>query len=393
MQPLIPLPPPDAAVPVRRSAARSLAVGMFAGGLVGAGIAGLFLGSTFSALGPVADAAPRAPVTLALGIAGTLLAIFVHELGHVLAGLTQDFRFAFLIVGPMRIERDESDQRLRLAFNRNIELAGGIAGCVPTTPDDLVRRMQWFVAGGPLASLGLAAVCLALALLAPVSWWSANVALAGLASFALGALTLVPVPNGSFVNDGLRLLQLRRGGPEALRLVAQLTMLVQDRIGVSMSSMTPELLQQMLEPVDGSMHELSARATAWAWLLGTGRPDEARAHLERAAALATGLPFHLDAIIDHERAFHAAFVDGDAVSARALLAPHAGSRAPIPEEVRARVSAAIAAAEGRVDDALAQLAHARAHIAAAAGGTTGSMQWTLERLDELEQRLMGNGAD
>jgi hypothetical protein len=160
-----------------------------------------------------------------------------------------------------------------------------------------------------------------------------------------------------------------------------------------MSSMTPELLQQMLEPVDGSMHELSARATAWAWLLGTGRPDEARAHLERAAALATGLPFHLDAIIDHERAFHAAFVDGDAVSARALLAPHAGSRAPIPEEVRARVSAAIAAAEGRVDDALAQLAHARAHIAAAAGGTTGSMQWTLERLDELEQRLMGNGAD
>jgi len=386
--PLLPLPQHDAIVPVRKSAARSFAAGALAGGLIGAGVAGVSIGSTFSVIGPMADAAPSAPVAIALAIVGMWLGIFMPELGHVLAGLARGFEFAFLVVGPLRIERTEYDQRLRLALNRNLELAGGIAGCMPRTDEDMIRRMQWFVLGGPLGSVVFAALCLVPALLAPIAWWSGTLAITGLVSLVLGAVTLLPVKHGSFVNDGLRLLQLRRGGPDAARLVAQITMLVQDRMGRPLSSMEPALLQQMLEPVDGSMHELSARATAWSWLLTKARPEEARAHLERAAALATGLPFHLDAIMAHERAFHAAFVDGDAELARTFLAPHAAVQARVPEEDRARVEAAMAAAEGRIDEARVQIARARSRIAGVAGRKTGSMQWSLDCLDQIEQRLV-----
>jgi hypothetical protein len=375
-------------VPVRPSAARSFAVTAFAGGLVGAGIGGVAFGSTFSRLDPLIDAAAGAPVTMTLAVVGVLLGIFVHELGHVLAGLSQSFRFAFLVVGPLRIERDEYSQRLRLALNRNLELAGGIAGCLPTTDDAIVRRMQWFVLGGPLGSFVFALVCLALAFLGPIGWWSASLALTGLASLVLGAATLVPVANGSFVNDGLRFRQLRRGGADAQRDVAQLTLVVQDRIGLPLASMSPSLLQRTLEPVDGSMQELTARATAWAWLLAKSRPAEARIQLDRAAALAPGLPFHLEAMIALEQAFHVAVFDGDAASARAHLAPHTAAQARLPEEDRARVEAAIATAEGAVDEARVQLARARTRLAGVAGRKTGSMQWTLDRLDDIEQRLV-----
>ncbi|AWM34708.1 hypothetical protein [Hymenobacter nivis] len=58
---------------------------------------------------------------LALLPVAWLLAVLLHELGHVLAGQAQRFQFRWLVVGPLLWKREAG--RLRFAWNKN--LGGG----------------------------------------------------------------------------------------------------------------------------------------------------------------------------------------------------------------------------------------------------------------------------
>ncbi len=123
------------------------------GGVAG----GLFAVVVFPRLEPL----PPAWIFLP-GLVGMLyLVIVFHELGHLMAGLTQNFRFASLIAGPLWIEN--SAGRLRLRLNRSLALAGGIVSMLPAGDHDLRQRMMVLLAGGPGASLLLAAALLAAA--------------------------------------------------------------------------------------------------------------------------------------------------------------------------------------------------------------------------------------
>lgn len=386
--PLLPLPPVGAAAPMRRTTSHAIALGALVGGLFGAAVAGLAVGSGMRVAKPFVHSAPGPALLVPMLGAAFLLAILVHELGHVVFGLAQRMRFMLLVVGPLKLERDGEDDHVHLRLNRNLEMAGGLAACVPQDARDMVPRLKWFVAGGPIASLVLALTCMTLAWTLPTAWYSAPLAFTGLISATLGLCTILPLPNGSFVTDGMRFLRLARGGALAARDAAQLTLTVQDRAGTPTAALDAHLVAQALAPVDGSMHEVMGRATAWSWLLPQpGREAEALLHLQRAQVIARGLPFDLEALITHELAFHTAFVDGDAASARAMLEPHAKALARMPAFSRARCEAAIALAAGDIPAALAQVAESRARLAALPGRRTGSMLWALDRLDEIEQRV------
>ena len=54
----------------------------------------------------------RTVISTALGLFAAWLCLFVHELGHLVAGMAVGFRFQLLTLGPLRIERG-SDGRLR----------------------------------------------------------------------------------------------------------------------------------------------------------------------------------------------------------------------------------------------------------------------------------------
>lgn len=154
----------------------------------------------------------RIVVTVAAMFVLLTLVIFVHECGHLLAGLLNGMRCDLLTIGPVRLERKE--QSLKLSWNRNLWLAGGAVIMLPADDGDLGRRATWMVAGGPLASLALALTgCGAHWILGGTPGGRLCLFIA-LCSASIFAVTAIP-SHLTHPSDGARLLMLWRGGSAA----------------------------------------------------------------------------------------------------------------------------------------------------------------------------------
>jgi hypothetical protein len=88
-----------------------------------------------------------------------ILAIAIHELGHVLFGIANGFRFLFFTVGPVTIEN--INNRIHMKENKSWENFGGVASTLPNDMDTphIERKWFWFAAGGPLMSISNAILC------------------------------------------------------------------------------------------------------------------------------------------------------------------------------------------------------------------------------------------
>jgi hypothetical protein len=141
-------------------------------------------------------------------------AVVLHELGHVIGGLLAGFRFISLAAGPLRVIA--TAQGVRLGWNRNLDLAGGMATTLPADGRNLRLRLMAAVGGGPLSSLllGLATSGLALWLLPEAPDLGALTAMTGLASLAIFLATISPQQSGGVRSDGGQLLALLRDGSE-----------------------------------------------------------------------------------------------------------------------------------------------------------------------------------
>lgn len=387
--PLLPPPPVNAPVRTGRGATgRTFIVGALAGALIG--IAGVLVGKAVAG-DWIATRLAVAPEGVgprwAIALFAMFGAVLVHELGHIVGGLSQGFRFMLLVVGPFKLSRKDEQAPIRLSLNTSLELAGGIAACIPQGEHELVQRTKWMVLGGPFASVLLALVCAGLLALTTPASWSALVLMLGAVSAALAVVTIIPMRNGNFVTDGKRFLQLHREGPEARRDAAQLAITVKLQSGARVDDMPREQIASLLEPSDGSIMEFLGRTTAYTWLLAQGQVHEARAQLERAVALGSGLPLNLSTFIAAEEAFVLAWFDRNAEAARARIAPHEKVlRAVLPPHDQARLDAAIAAASGDRN-----AAHSTVNAALEALRTqpspSGSTQWTKDRLQEMQAVL------
>jgi hypothetical protein len=149
-----------------------------------------------------------------------LLAIMLHEAGHVLGGLLAGFRFYLYIAGPLRVER--VGERLKIRYNSSFALWGGLAGCLPRAVGPSIRTgMFWMTAGGPvtslLCSLPFVAVFAVKGNHPVISFLLVGFALM---SCAIGVVTLIPNQFGGYSSDGSRLLMLLRNRPEGSRWTA-----------------------------------------------------------------------------------------------------------------------------------------------------------------------------
>jgi hypothetical protein len=162
--------------------------------------------------------------TLLLGIVSAILALALHELGRLSAGLAVGFHFSLFGLGPIILERVPSG-RIRLAWNRTPAFFGGVAATLPTSFGSLRSRFAMVIGGGPIASLLLAgAAAAAIPLVPPVH--GAILTLLGwlrLLSSLIFMGTAIPLSNGSFVTDGLRFLRIISRGQHADREVGLLT--------------------------------------------------------------------------------------------------------------------------------------------------------------------------
>lgn len=191
--------------------------------------AGYFIGKLGGAF-----SVPKSTVVylLAFFVPIFIIVIGVHELGHAIAGVLVKFDFRTYVVGPFLWNKETSGWKFK--WNNNINTAGGLVICLPTSSTNINKKFAWYAAGGPLASLILAIVALASAYTLHVGSSSFTnlkflLAMMGILSFIIMVTTALPYNAGGLASDGARLISMLQGGDKAkfegliLKLLASAT--------------------------------------------------------------------------------------------------------------------------------------------------------------------------
>ena len=80
-----------------------------------------------------------------------------HELGHLIAGIIQGFRFELFVVGPLGIKREKG--KIKIYLNKNIQYYGGVAATLPidASPEN-GKKFANLLLAGPIASILLSII-------------------------------------------------------------------------------------------------------------------------------------------------------------------------------------------------------------------------------------------
>ena len=141
-----------------------------------------------------------------LAVISFIMASATHELGHVLTGLIEGFRFHLFVAGPLGVKRDEND-RVVVYFEKDISLWGGIAATLPKEADQgNYKKFSRVLLSGPLASIVIGTVSLIPGILTSQNF----LILFGAMSIAMGTVSLIPMRNGAFYTDGGRWLRMHK---------------------------------------------------------------------------------------------------------------------------------------------------------------------------------------
>lgn len=141
------------------------------------------------------------------------IVLSIHELGHLLAGLVQGWKFQLFVIGFIGLGRYENG-KIRLYLNRNMGHFGGVSATSPTgAGDEHLNQFARVVLAGPMASLALSLIAAAVALFANLPqafWW-------GLAAASMGVFlaTTLPCKSGMFFSDRKRYQRIRDKGNTA----------------------------------------------------------------------------------------------------------------------------------------------------------------------------------
>ena len=321
----------------------------------------------------------------------------VHEWGHILGGQSAGFRFMMFVVGPIRILRQ--GHRIRVGWNTNLSLVGGIASVLPPTAAAMSSRlsiekgMMRFIAGGPIASLVLALLAgLPLFMRLIVPDWTG---LGGLLSLFFGATavmsfmifcgTAIPYHSSGFSSDGARVLMLQKNDAAAKRWCA-LGILG----GAMMSDVRPRDVEERyfhdaLALADKTPDDVSAHLLTYQWALDKGDIEEAARHLDYTTKHLDVYPEAFRPVIAMEVAYFEARHRNNPESARQWFSTgHKTSFVEPPS--RLRVEAALALAEGRDEEAGVK-ARQGLRLLAAKPHLTGSETMEQDLLNDILHRM------
>ena len=356
-------PPPPALSGLKKAGGWKMVVGMLVGGAIGAvgGFLGMRMGTDLMLPG-----LPKwvALFHLLLLPFVWLIVVAFHELGHLVGGWIGGGRFLLYVVGPFSWKRTPAG--VRFAWNNNLNVAGGLASCLPLDPARTTpRRTAVMIAGGPVFSVVLAVLMLWLAAgltviaTAPVLIFAQHTAMiiAGM-SLLIFLVTVIPGSGGGFKTDGRRFFELIRGDARSVQESAVMTLTTASLGGVRPADYDPRLVAQAISLRDGSLFDLYAHLTASHHFFDTGQPARAQALLDHVLASEEQLaPFARDTL-RCDYAWLLARHTSDVAAARAWL-DYAGPL-DIDPATRLRAEAAVLLAEGRLAEA-AEKARAGLH--------------------------------
>lgn len=285
-----------------------------------------------------------------------LLVVGIHELGHLVGGWLTGGRFLLFIVGPFQWRRTPAG--VRFAWNRSLNLAGGLASCLPADDRDLPRRIAGMIVAGPLASALLAVAA---------GWMSAWAAAAGihvaqhlamivaLLSAMIFVVTALPGEVGGFKTDGRRFFALVRGDARSAQEAALLSLTVSGLGGTRPADYDPAVVAAATSPDDGSLNAIYGHFSAFSHQADRGDLAAAQAHLDRVIAGEARLPPFMRSLARAEYAWLLATAPADpAVVTRARAWLASAGRNDFDPATTLRADAAVLLAEGRAAEAAAQ---------------------------------------
>src|SRR6056297_1595086 len=137
----------------------------------------------------------------------------VHELGHIIIGLMNGWKFSLFILGPLGIKVDKNGH-IKTYFEKRISLWGGVGGTFPKEiKEDNIKVWSKILLAGPLASIIMGTIFLPLGIIKD----NIILILLGAMPLAMGIISILPIPlkTGVLYTDGKRLSRLNKGGQEA----------------------------------------------------------------------------------------------------------------------------------------------------------------------------------
>ena len=309
-----------------------------------------------------------------------LLVLAVHELGHLLGGMSRGMRFLLLIVGPMQWVR--SAEGVSFKWHRNVGLMGGLAAATPDPDRPLHPQLERLIVGGPLASLLLAAAAIGLSTVLD-GRPGAYAAIVGFFSATIFLATATPLQAGGFMSDGMQLLELRRGGSAVTDRQLLMRLMSLSQAGTRPRDWDPELVRQALSLGESvPLRRIAGRLFAFYHALDRGDAQDVAMHAAWLAGQLDGYPQGFRQSITLELCLVAAQA-GDLAAAREWWQRSRGGVADAAR--RALSEASLAALEG--DDARVRRSIAAGRKALSRGMDPGINVLTADQLDGLERRL------
>ena len=307
--------------------------------------------------------------------------IGIHELGHLAGGISRGMRFLLYIVGPFQLSRTASGIRFNWIFN--LGTFGGLAAATPDPEKPVRPQFLSLIAGGPLASLVLAALGFAVFVLLD-GRVSAHALIIALFSALIFIVTAVPSRAGGFMSDGMQFIEVLRGGDAVLERQQLTGLMAQSMAGIRPREWKAEWLEPAVQAGTGDpLRRVATRMMALLRAQDLGDSTGADAHATWLAEHTEDYPQGFRQSLTLELCLHA-LSRGDTNAAKMWMAQSKGG--VVDKARRALAEAELAFEDG--DKLLAQAKELEARSQLKHGMDAGLSLLTQERLTQLQSKLM-----
>jgi len=277
-----------------------------------------------------------------------ILAIAIHELGHLIAGWAVGFSFSSLQVGPLFLENQYGVLRAQLSTDM---MALGLAGMFADNVRKLRRRLLIYIVGGPAANLATVIIVIIVSRLVPstpVSGVATAVGQLAAISLVLAMLSLVPITS----TDGASIEMLISSPFAARRFLSTMALGSQYNRGLRPRNWKQTWLRAATYIPDKSRSDFYA---SWmAYLAANDRKDVdlAAQYLERCLETTPALTLRWRDLVAQEAAVFSAWfaMDGDLAEKWLTQVKKRRSLMPI---LRVRIEVALDCGHRDYDKALA----------------------------------------
>jgi hypothetical protein len=134
------------------------------------------------------------------------LAIFLHELGHLIAGLIQGFKLQLFVVAFLGIKRQ--DDKIKFYLNKELQYFGGVAASSPIQiTNKLKEQFALILIAGPIFSLVFGLLFITLFIYTN-TLFNSSFGIIGIISTGLFFATTIPEKSGNFFTDRKRMQRL-----------------------------------------------------------------------------------------------------------------------------------------------------------------------------------------